>query len=140
MIRLFFFLCALLLATSAQAQTVVAKSTIRSKSVIGPGDIAQIDRALTGTIQDADLVIGMEARTMLYPGRPIRVSDIGPPAIVTRNQIVILIYSSGGLTIQAEGRSLERGGAGDVVRVLNVTSKNPVTGTITPNGHIKVNP
>jgi flagella basal body P-ring formation protein FlgA len=82
------------------------------------------------------MAIGQEAQVTLYAGRPIRAEDIGPPAIIERNQIVPLAYGSGGLSILTEGRAMARGGAGDVIRVMNLESRTTVTGQIQPDGTV----
>jgi flagellar basal body P-ring formation protein FlgA len=74
----------------------------------------------------------------IYAGRPIRAADIGAPALVERNQIVPLVYAAGGLQITAEGRALDRGGEGDVIRVMNLSSRVQVTGIVDETGAVRV--
>jgi hypothetical protein len=45
---------------------------------------------------------------------------------------------SGSLAILAEGRSLARGGEGETIRAMNLTSRATVTGRIGPDGAILV--
>jgi len=139
------FLKAMMIVTVVSAvpsavfsQTVVAAHTIRTKSVITLEDIILLDSESTGSIGELDLVAGMEARTILYQGRPIRPQDIGPPALIERNQIVSIIYIDGSLVIMTEGRALNRGGLGDLVRVLNLSSKMAVTGTVKSSSQVRV--
>jgi flagellar basal body P-ring formation protein FlgA len=49
-----------------------------------------------------------------------------------------LRYAAGPLAITTEGRALARGGAGDVIRVLNLSSRNTVTGRVQPDGAVSV--
>ncbi len=135
---LFFLL--LLAPLPALAQTVVATRTIRPQTILTATDIKLIEQSVAGTHTALDEVIGMEARVVLYPGRPIRIDDIGPPALVERNQIVTLIYSAGGLTIATDARSLGRGGVGDRLRVMNLSSRNTVSGWILADGSVSVSP
>ena len=81
---------------------------------------------IAGGFADVHELIGMETRVVLYAGRPILRGDVGPPAIVQRNQIVPLIYSGGGLRIVTEGRALGRGAAGETIRIMNLTSRTTV--------------
>ena len=136
MIRLVFILA--LLATPAAADTLVAARTVRSHAIITPDDIAVKDVVVPGALTFPEEAIGQEARVVLYAGRPIRPGDIGPAAIVDRNQIVRLIYQSGSLQIIADGRSLGRGGVGDFVRVMNLSSRTTVSGTIAADGSVTV--
>ena len=108
------------------ARTIPANSVIASQDiVVKPGDIAGV------AALPAD-VIGKETRVAVYAGRPLRLADIGPPAVIERNQIVPLIYEQAGLRIVAEGRSLSRAGAGERVRVMNLSSRSTVTGRSPP--------
>jgi flagella basal body P-ring formation protein FlgA len=131
-------LLALILAAEAAAQTVVPTRTLRAQSLIGPEDVALEEAATQGALADVALAIGREARVTLYAGRPIRADQLGAPAIVERNQIVRMIYSEGPLSIAAEGRALDRAGPGEFVRVMNLASRQIVTGLVRGSGIIEV--
>lgn len=131
MIRLVLLLLA---ATPAAADTLVAARTLPARTIIGADDILVRDVNVAGGLSDPMLAIGQEARVALYAGRPIRPGDIGPPAVVERNQIISLIYSHGGITISTEGRALDRAGPGEFVRVMNLTSRATVTARVDANG------
>jgi flagella basal body P-ring formation protein FlgA len=96
----------MLTAVPAAAETLVATRTIRAQAIIEPQDLTFAAVATPGALDDPSDVVGMEARVVLYAGRPIRPGDIGAPAIVERNQIVALVFRHGTLTIAAEGRAL----------------------------------
>ena len=123
-----------LLAAPAQAEMLVPARTIPAAQVILADDLVRREGSVAGALSDPGLVVGMEARVALYPGRPIRPGDIGPPAVVERNQIILLIYSAGTLTITTEARALDRAGPGDAIRVMNLASRNTVTATIAADG------
>lgn len=124
----------------AQADSVIAQRRIPAQAIVSAEDLNTVDAAIEGAVTDATLVIGQEARVTIYAGRPIRIGDFGPPALVDRNQIVSLIYVAGGLQIVAEGRALGRGGTGDVIRAMNVASRTTVSGTVTETGALRVGP
>lgn len=129
---------ALLSNQASSADTVVAARTIPVRSLISAEDLALSDKDTPGYLSDMSEAVGFEARVTLYEGRPISSSDIGPPALVERNDIVELLYGQGGLAISTEGRSLDRAGEGDRVRVMNLSSRITVTGTVTGPGQITV--
>ena len=135
-------ICAALLATisTATAQSIVATRTIRSQTILTATDVSQMEQTIPGTYLSAEEVVGLEARVVLYAGRPIRIDDIGPPALIERNQIVTLYYTTGGLTIAAEARALARAGVGDRLRVMNLASRSVVTGWVEENGSVSVAP
>jgi flagella basal body P-ring formation protein FlgA len=126
------------LAGPACAETIIAARTLPAGTIIGAGDLALSDSTVPGGLSDPALLIGQESRVALYAGRPIRAGDIGAPAIVERNQIITLTYTGAGITILAEGRALDRGGIGDRIRVMNVTSRTTITATLTEDGSAHV--
>ena len=128
----------LMLATGARAEMLVAARTIRAQALIAPTDLAWAEGTMPDAFADPADVLGQEARVAIYAGRPILAGDIGPPALVERNQSVTLVYSRGGLTILAEGRSLGRGGAGDSLRAMNLASRTTITGRIAADGTVHV--
>lgn len=128
----------LALAPPAGADGLVAARNIRPETVLTEADIRLVHGPVAGAADHPDLAIGMEARVAIYAGRPIRPEDLGPPAIVLRNQVVALAYAAGTLAIRTEGRSLDRGGVGDLVRVMNLSSRTTVTGVVGPDGLVHV--
>lgn len=121
-------------AAPLQAGSVVAARTLRAQTVITAQDIAISDEVIPGAASDPQAVIGLETRIAIYPGRPLHPGDLGPPAIVERNQTVQMAYQRGRLFIQTEGRALDRGAIGDTIRVMNSTSKATVTARIGADG------
>ena len=136
--RILALFVSVLTAAPALAETVVATRTIRAQTILTEQDLALKPVRMIGAFDDPALLIGMETRVALYAGRPVRPGDIGPPAIIDRNQIVTLIYAAGGLTITTEARALGRGGVGDRLRVLNMSSRATVDGLIRPDGSVLV--
>ena len=121
-----------------RADVVIAARTIRAQSVIIPDDVSITDGDMTGIAGDPAQVVGQEARKAIYAGRPIRLSDIGPPAVIERNQIVPIVFQTNGLQITAEGRSLSRAAPGEKVRVMNMSSRTTVNGWVSPDGTVFV--
>lgn len=132
-------LCAAL-ALPATAETVIAARTLRAQSVLTPADLRLSDAETPGAYTSVDEVVGLEARVALYAGRPILSGEVGPPALIDRNQIVTLLYQQSGLEIVAEGRALGRAGLGDRLRVMNLASRHTVTGRVRADGTVVVNP
>lgn len=132
MIRLASALC--FIAAPALADVVVAARTIPAQSLISADDLLIRDITVPGGIDDPLIFVGMEARVALFAGRPIAPGDVGFPAVVDRNQIIPLVFDRGGVVISTEGRALGRAGAGEMIRVMNLTSRNTVTARIGVDG------
>lgn len=120
------------------ADTVVAARTIPARTVIGANDVRAEDHVVAGALSDARRAIGQEARVTIYNGRPIRPADVGPPALVERNDIVRLRFVSAALVIEADGRALGRGALGERISVMNLSSRTTVIGEIAADGSVRV--
>ena len=128
----------LLAPQMALADSLIAARTLQANSVLVPEDMMLVAADLPGALTSPDLAVGQETRVAIYAGRPILASALGPAALVERNQTVLLIYQSTGLSISTEGRALDRGGEGDRIKVMNLTSKATVTGVIGAGGVVFV--
>lgn len=128
------------LPTTAFADSVVAARVIRPQQILVAEDVTTVAAEIPGALTNPDAALGQEARVAIYPGRPIKADDVGPAAVIERNQIVALSYRVGALAILTEGRALARGKPGDVIEVMNLSSHNKVTGLIGPDGTIDVGP
>ncbi|SCZ74041.1 flagella basal body P-ring formation protein FlgA [Epibacterium ulvae] len=126
-------------AQTVWADILVPTRTIRPKEVISIEDLGYKNAEVSGALKDLNAIVGKEARIALYAGRPIHAGDIGPPAIIERNDLVSLTFHRGGLRISTEGRSLGRGAAGETVRVMNLSSRTTISGRITADGSVEVN-
>jgi len=135
---LFALFVAVLAAGAVLAETVVPVRAIRGQSVISPEDLALVEGTVPGALDSIEAVAGREARVALYPGRPILASQVGAPALVERNAVVRMNYMRGPLRIVTDGRALDRGAAGEPVRVMNLVSRQTVTGTVAADGSVEV--
>ncbi|WP_425040028.1 flagellar basal body P-ring formation chaperone FlgA [Primorskyibacter sp. S187A] len=136
--RILVTLIVCLCGTSLLADILVPTRTIRPNTMLSASDFAVHPSDIKGAIRDIRELQGMESRVALYAGRPVHPGDIGPPALVERNEVVQLVFSKGGLEIFADGRALGRGAAGDSVRVMNLASRTTLFGIIQADGSIKV--
>ena len=130
----------LILGSASAADVVTPTRTLRPGTLITTADLAVKDIDQGGMFDTIADVAGQEARIALYAGRPIPFDAIGPPALINRNDIVPLHFQASGLSITTEGRALERGGVGDRLRIMNLSSRATLFGFVQPDGSIKVSP
>ena len=128
----------LLSAAPAIADSLVATRMVRPNTIIAPGDFDTSQATVPGALTASADIVGLEARITLYPGRPIMPAHVGPAALIERNQSVKLVFQNGGLRIETEARALARGAVGDLVRVMNLSSRTTVTGRVQEDGSIAV--
>jgi flagella basal body P-ring formation protein FlgA len=137
--RLAFVIAAVcFVAGQAAAASLVAAHAIPARSIISAHDVRLSSRSVPGALVKVEDAVGMEARVTIYTGRPVRAADIGPPALIKRNEIVRFQFSVGVLVIEADGRALARGGEGDMISVMNLSSRSTVIGRVTSNGMVEV--
>lgn len=80
------------------------------------------------TSQEA--VIGQAAKRPLRGGQMLRAGDLMKPDLVTRNDVVTIVFETGGVTLTARGKALASGAEGDVISVLNPQSKRTLQATV----------
>lgn len=118
-------------AISIPASGATLTRSLPAGAVIKPEDVA-------GTETDASVFVGKELRRYLPAGSILQSADLRPPTLVTRNRPVRLEYAKGPLLITAEGRALSSGAEGDAVQVINLTSRNVLTGIVIGADRVEV--
>ncbi|MEX0760227.1 MAG: flagellar basal body P-ring formation chaperone FlgA [Tistlia sp.] len=110
--------------------------------ILGVGDIGwemrPADRVSANLLTDPAQMIGQSPTRGLRAGDPVRAGDLQAPVLVPRNAPVTLRYRSAGMTLTAQGRSLDEGGAGSLVRVVNLKSNTIVQAVVTQAGVVDV--
>jgi len=120
-------------------EAVLASRTIRPGDVIAPADVRLGPSPETaGALVSQEDAVGMIARRLLVSGQPIREGDVGPAALVRRNEHVAIFFERGMLSIRAEGRALSEGAVGERIRVMNLGSRQTLTGTVAADGSVEV--
>lgn len=113
-----------------------------SGAVIAMTDIDWItipdDRMTANVITSADQLIGREVRHALGDGDILHTNDVIPARLVTRGSLVTLKIQTPYMQLTAQGRALQDGAEGDVVRVNNTQSSRMIEGTVTGPGEVTV--
>ncbi len=121
---------------AAAADESVAARTLPAGTILTAADVALAPTPRAGPLPPD--VIGRQTRVAIYQGRPILAAQLATPTLVARNQLVTLAYESAALRIETEGRALGAGGAGDVIRVMNLSSRATISARINPDGTVTV--
>lgn len=104
----------------AAADPVRANRTMRVGEIVAAADLSG----------PAGPMVGLEVRRAIYAGHPVGMADLGPPTLVRRNEVVTMNFAAGGIDLRAEGRALGDGGAGDVIEVMNLSSRRTIRAVI----------
>jgi flagella basal body P-ring formation protein FlgA len=128
----------LLCASPAWADSVVATRSIPPGAVISAEDVTLVAMEIPDALNALKDAIGQIAPSGLNAGRVVQADQITPQLRVQRNAIVALTLRSGGLEIQTEGRALAEGGVGDVIDIMNLSSRTRISGRINSDGSVLV--
>ncbi len=120
----------------------VLTRSIPKGGVLGPGDLAKKPLPPgglpAGAVEDPSPLIGMRAVRTLQAGGPLREDQFKPEPILRKGQKVEILLEKGGLKIVAPGEALKRGGSGQTIRVLNMSSRRVVSARVEHPGAVRV--
>ena len=120
----------------------VLKNTIKNGDVITSSDLSNIDlrssAVHSGMILNVDDLVGLTPRRILHAGKPIKDSMVEYPQIVQRGELVTMVFNNGLLSLTAQGKALENGAKGDVIRVVNANSSKTLEARITGQKEVAV--
>ena len=128
----------LLCAAPAWADSVVATRSIPEGAVISAEDVTLVAMDIPDALTALKDAIGQIAPSGLNAGRVVLADQITPQLRIQRNAIVALTLRSGGLEIQTEGRAMTEGGIGDVIDIMNLSSRTRISGRINSDGSVLV--
>jgi len=115
---------------------------LASGTVIGESDLVWQSipqERLTGEVlTDASQIIGLELRHGQAEDALLRARDLIPPRLVKRGSLVTMMVATPSLRITTQGRALQDGALGDIVRITNVQSHRIVEGTVQANGTVRI--
>ena len=141
--------------------TAQAKATISGRAVtmtevpvlrrrIEPGEViraediewssARADRIGRDIIIDAENLVGMSTRRPIRPGDPVLASELRAPVVVAKNSLITIRLETERMTLTAQGRAMEAGSSGDVIRVMNTKSNKIINAAVVDSGTVRVVP
>jgi flagella basal body P-ring formation protein FlgA len=123
-------------------EAVIAVNAVRARAIIDQTDleIRRVDIAsVSGTAFSViDDVAGMSTTTYLQPGQIITSKDITPPIIIKRGQMVSLEAVRPCFTIRTTGVAQKDGRKGEIIPVLNPSSRKTVKAKAVAEGRAEV--
>jgi len=127
---------------TAMAEVPVLRDMVTRGQLVGQDLVDYVlvpaNRLAGGFVLDVADLVGKAARRTLHPGRPIRSADLMPPIVVAKNKLVSMVYEVGALRLTARGRTLTDGGAGAVIKVLNIDSNRTVDALVIDDNTVAV--
>lgn len=108
----------------------VLKSSMGAGSLIRKSDIQMIEMPMKQVKGEVILepydLLGMAPRRVVFAGKPLRIQDIQAPQIIQRGEFVTMTFDSGVMQLTAQGRAMQNGAKGDMIRVMNQGSNQTI--------------
>lgn len=122
-------------------EVAVLKTSLPPDTIIAEDDIVwtklPVERA-GDALRQAKAVIGMAMRRQMPEQSLLRATDVMPPRVVLRGQIVTMRVKQPNLELTAQGRALQDGAVGDVVRITNTQSNRVIEAKVTAPGLVEI--
>jgi len=113
-----------------------------SGTTIGESDLdwqwAPEERLNAEILTDPRQLIGREVRRDTPEGVLLRARDVMPQRLVQRGSLVTLKIETPYIQITSQGKAMQDGAEGDVIRVTNTQSNRTVEGVVTAPGVVEV--
>lgn len=97
------------------------------------------DRVNMSVVTEVSQLVGHELRRDTDEGELIHTNDVIPPRLVTRGSLITMKIETALMLVTAQGKALQDGAQGDVVRVLNTQSNRMLEGTVSGPGTVTIN-
>jgi flagella basal body P-ring formation protein FlgA len=111
-------------------------------SVVQASDLqrarVRADAVRDGMVHTPAEAVGMALKRPAVAGQPLVASDLMRPIMVPKGARVAMELYAPGLALSGQGVALEAGGAGDVIQVLNPTSRAVVAAEVVGPGRVRV--
>ncbi|MBP2298781.1 flagellar basal body P-ring formation chaperone FlgA [Azospirillum picis] len=102
--------------------------------IIGPGDVDWQDMRADQTTSDTaatDIqLVGMTPKRGISTNQPVRLRDLQSPRMVDKGAMVTITLATPSMTLTTQGKALQDGGRGEVIRVVNTQSNRIVEATV----------
>ncbi len=111
---------------------------IRRDEVISANDIkwskVESSRLRTDTALEVEQIIGLAPRRTISPNRSVRLAELAKPSVVKKNDNVTIQFRSSMMELKTLGEAMEDGAKGDIIRIRNKDSHQPVQARIIASG------
>jgi flagellar basal body P-ring formation protein FlgA len=122
------------------AQALVYARNISAGEIVQASDLQWSDETVAGPDApgDVDRVIGMAARLPLREGAAVAGHDLIAAKVIRRDQMISVDYAEGGVSLSLSGKAMGDAAVGDIVQVMNLSSKKIIQAVATAAGHAAV--
>ena len=124
------------------AQVLVYARSLSVGEIVQASDL-QWSREAVATAdapRDAETVIGLAARLPLREGSAVSAHELIAAKVIRRDQMISVDYAADGVSLSLSARAMSDAAVGDMVQVMNLSSKKVIQAVATGPGHAAVGP
>ncbi len=125
----------------AMAEVIVAKKSMRRGTVLNGDDIEVIYTDISNIdepIFAEESIIGKQLKRSVRLGDPLEQKEVEFPPVIKRGEKVVINASSKGLQLTAVGEARQDGRPGEMIRVVNSSSRKELSCLVVAPGEVKV--
>jgi flagella basal body P-ring formation protein FlgA len=122
------------MAEEETVEVYVPARALSTGEIIAEGDLQTVtvpERDLSSNaVVDLKSLVGMEVKRTLREGSIIRKNAIAAPLLVRKKELITLTVQTNQMRLTAQGQAMDDGAIGDVIRVMNLTSKKVISAVV----------
>lgn len=126
----------------AYPKVAVASDSFRRGHRLTAGDVVlkpwPEDRWDESFVTDVESLIGMEVRSSLRSDRPISRSDVGPPIVIHRGDLLEVRVVGRGITVTTDATALGDAAVGDLLQVQIVSPRKKLVTRAVASGRVEI--
>ncbi len=127
----------------SEVQVPVLKQPLQRGQTITADNITMVSvpasKVYASTITSAAELTGQQTVRPLPAGEAVNKLHVRIAPLISRNQMVTLVYRKGGIELSGTAQALEDGQQGQSIRVVNPATRSTLTGTVTADGVVEMN-
>ncbi len=116
----------------------ILQGDVLSEELVAEERFVANDKVLRNYFTSREAVVGKVARRVLPKGHAIPINALRDPFLFKEGERVVLVFVTGGLSIEASGVALQPGVLGSLVNVRNTDTGVVIRGLVQSNGSVQV--
>lgn len=118
----------------ALAEVPVPVRRLLPGEIVADADIEWVqvhaDRISTAIVLDPAQIVGHTPRRPIRAGEPVRANDLVVATMIKKGAVVTVVLETPQMLITTQGRAMEDGAEGDLVRVMNTSSNRIIQAVV----------
>lgn len=116
----------------------IMQGDVLAEELVGEERFVADEKQLRNYFTSREAVLGKVARRVLPKGHAIPINALRDPFLFKEGERVVLVFTTGGLSIEASGVALQPGVLGSLVNVRNADTGVVIRGQVQSNGSVQV--